>query len=92
MLYRRFLEVLELRLSALESSVTGLDIRVAHVEGSRDDSSETLRNQRQSQSSHPHDEFTLEGDENESIEIHDPADGMGSISFTKEEDSGFFGK
>ncbi|KAF2801517.1 uncharacterized protein BDZ99DRAFT_492508 [Mytilinidion resinicola] len=88
---KEYLEALESRLAALESSVGGISSRVTRIEGSRADIVDANASSSQSPPTHTPDLLSLQDDEGTIVETQDPTDGMGSVSFTKEEESGFFG-
>ncbi|KAF2496525.1 hypothetical protein BU16DRAFT_607099 [Lophium mytilinum] len=88
---REYLEALESRLAALESSVGGISSRVTRIEGSRTDTVVTNESPSQSFSTHTPHLLGLQDDEGTIVEAQDSTDGIGSVSFTKEEESGFFG-
>jgi hypothetical protein len=73
-------------LTVLERSLAGVSGRVSRIESlSADDS---LPQQQSPETIHIID---LQDEDGTTVGTHDPTDGIGSISFTKEEESGYFG-
>jgi hypothetical protein len=78
-------------LARLESSVAGIDSRVTRVEGSRHEVEAIVTDLDQPlPTSTPG--LLAEGGDSDVVEHLDPTDGMGSITFAREEDFGYFGK
>jgi hypothetical protein len=73
-------------LTALERSLAGVTGRVSRIESLRAD--ESLPHQQSPDTIHFVD---LQNEYGAAVGTHDPTDGIGSISFTKEEESGYFG-
>lgn len=88
---KELLEALEARLGTLETSVTRLDSRVTLIEGSKDYAAVPATSPQQSSITHDTNIFDFETNEISPAETQDPTDGIGSVVFTKEEESGFFG-
>ncbi|RYN89330.1 hypothetical protein AA0119_g11409 [Alternaria tenuissima] len=82
----KYIEGLESRLTVLERSLAEVSGKVSRIESlSADDS---LPQQQSPETIHITD---LQDEDGITVESHDPTDGIGSISFTKEEESGYFG-
>ncbi|CAN9409096.1 unnamed protein product [Alternaria alternata] len=81
-----YIEGLESRLTVLERSLAEVSGKVSRIESlSADDS---LPQQQSPETIHITD---LRDEDGTTVETDDPTDGIGSISFTKEEESGYFG-
>ena len=87
----RYLDSVESRLAALEHSVAGVTGRVSRIETSQADITPADSSRPQHKSPSRINGFDLHDEEGTNVDIHDPTDGIGSISFTKEEESGYFG-
>jgi hypothetical protein len=82
----RYLEGLESRLTALERSLAGVSGRVSRIESLEVD--ESLPQQQSPDTIHS---IELQNHDGTTEGTYDPTDGIGSISFTKEEESAYFG-
>lgn len=85
------MESFESRIVTLESSLSGIDSRVSRIETSKEVVTETIENEDRYYISPIQGARDSERDEETTGELQDPTDGIGSIVFTEEEDSGFFG-
>tara|TARA_R110002003_G_scaffold31_7_gene1906 strand:+ start:12065 stop:12343 length:279 start_codon:yes stop_codon:yes gene_type:complete len=79
-------------LARLESSVAGIDSRVTRAEGSRKEVEAIVIDLDQSLSTPTPGVLLPDGGDGDVVEHLDPTDGMGSITFAREEDFGYFGK
>jgi hypothetical protein len=87
----RYFEALESRLAKLEGSVTGLDNRLTHVEQYPTKEPRSTNILGQAQDTPARSEMNLDGVDIDIGDSQDPTDGIGSVIFTKEDNSGFFG-
>ncbi|KAF2032574.1 hypothetical protein EK21DRAFT_98955 [Setomelanomma holmii] len=85
------LEDLRFRLATLEGSVSRLDSRLTSVEGVKDMPCVVTEQLLQDQASYAPDHFHHSEDDLDITEGRNATDGMGSIIFAREEDSGYFG-
>jgi hypothetical protein len=79
-------------LARLENSVAGIDSRVTRVESCRKEVEAIVTDLDQPLSTPTPGLLLPDGGDGDIVEHLDPTDGMGSITFAREEDFGYFGK
>ncbi|KAH7083977.1 fungal-specific transcription factor domain-containing protein [Paraphoma chrysanthemicola] len=88
---KELLEDLRSRLATLEHSVAGLDGRVTRVEGSQKEDGGLFTDTSQRPLTPIESNIVPDEVEEQSVEDVDQTDGIGSITFAREEESGYFG-